>query len=125
MTCCKVNQPENTWDEDYSYNEVVDQASAETFAHNMIESFNKEEIRRYGDTLTIRKVVSVKFLGDGSIRHEWSKKSIVTQTNARTRTLYDIYECKLCKCQGKRLGLDYTIIPDKRNVDFTYCKKKA
>ena len=91
------------WWEEFSYNEVTDQATAEAFAKKMIEDYNETERARYGARAHLREVLAVEFVGAGPLRHEWEKANLVT-IMSRSGS-YDVMRCRVCGCTARRYGL--------------------
>lgn len=63
----------------------------------IIENYNTEEERRYGEYAKLRELIEVLEVVDkNAMNHDWSK------TNLTTKGGYDVWECMQCALVRKR-----------------------
>lgn len=70
-------------------------ATAREELKELIERFNEEEKRRYGDDAQLRELVAVDTDQKGKLQHDWHKKSLCGERNKRGR-IVDIWQCRGC-----------------------------
>jgi hypothetical protein len=89
--------------ETFTYNDVIDQATAEKKAVDMIKDYNHVEVERYGKKARTREILEVKFIGGDTLKHDYRKMNSFTQSDSYG--MKDIWECRTCGCRGLRRGV--------------------
>jgi hypothetical protein len=97
------------WWEDYTENEVVDQASADKWGAEIIDWFNAGEVERYGKKGRLRVFIKAELIDAGVRKHNLEKQNLVTLK--RGHQSYDKMRCTECGYEANRWGLGHVIKP--------------
>lgn len=94
------------WWEEFNYHQVVDQATAEGAAADMIAKYNNTMCP--GDSP--RTLLSVVFAETGTAHqhHDWRKQNLMTIASTKRVAAHDAMKCRNCGITGKRFGLTGT-----------------
>lgn len=120
--CARKDSPGVEWSENFDYETVFDQISAEMEANRMLKEFN--ETLRPGESprLLLRTIFGEGDAAPRTIPHNWEKTNLITIAGKKGAGTWDTYKCTACGITAKRHGIGAVFIRDNKYAKNVSCK---